>query len=346
VAEAFDVRTYRDEDAAEVLALLRAAFGDWPGPRVAAHDRPGDFFRWKHERNPHGPSFIVLAQADGRVAAMRAYMPWPLVAGGERASAVHTVDLATHPDYRGRGVSSQLSRHAIGILSQTKLFALGLPNDMSTSQSRRTGWRPVGKLPVWVRVRRPVRVLRRARSLRSVGRSLAVPSVEAEPVADCLVDAAAVAELMNDSRPDGPRFATDLDVPYLRWRYEPLLGDYRAVAEHEGGRLSGLAIFALRRRGELWEGSVCELLVRPGDHRTAARLLRQVARAAPLDYLAAVPAAGSSQAGILRRAGFVPSPTGGRALGVTLYSERVTPDPRQRGSWALSFGDLERLDLC
>ena len=91
---------------------------------------------------------------------------------------------------------------------------------------------------------------------------------------------------------------------------------------------------------------MCELFVRPGDHRTAGRLLRQVASAAPLDYLAAVPAAGSAQGRLLRRAGFVRSPIGGRALGVTLYQDAVTPDPRRRDSWSLSFGDLERLQLC
>ena len=118
------------------------------------------------------------------------------------------------------------------------------------------------------------------------------------------------------------------------------------MSEYSGGALTGLAIFGLRQRGELWEGSVCELLVRPGDRRTAARLLRQIVRAAPLDYLAAVPPAGTGQAGTLRRAGFVPSPIGGRALGVTLYADGVRPDPRLRESWSLSFGDLERLELC
>jgi hypothetical protein len=37
---------------------------------------------------------------------------------------------------------------------------------------------------------------------------------------------------------------------------------------------------------------------------------------------------------------------GGRALGVNVYREGATPDPRRRDSWALSFGDLERLELC
>jgi predicted N-acetyltransferase YhbS len=346
VAGPLEIRTYRDGDSAPLVDLLQASFGSWPGRRVAAHERPGELFSWKHERNPHGRSLIVVAEADGRVVAMRAYMPWPLEAGGQRLGAVQGVDLATHPDYRGRGATSELTTRARKILLEGETsLSLGLPNEMSRSQSLKAGWRPVGKLALWVRVRRPLRVLHRARSIKSVGRSLAVPSVEALPATDALADAGPVAELLR-WRDAGQRLATASDVDYLRWRYEPVLGDYRAVLERDAGGLSGIAIFALRKRGELWEGSVCELLVRPGDHRTAGRLLRQVARAAPFDYLAAVPAGASGQARVLARAGFVPSPAGARSLGVTPYVERITPDPEQRESWSLSLGDLERLDLC
>jgi hypothetical protein len=135
-------------------------------------------------------------------------------------------------------------------------------------------------------------------------------------------------------------------VDYLRWRYEPFLADYRGVAEHTAGRLAGLAIFRARPRGRLWEGTVCELIVRPGDRATAARLLGKVARAAALDYMVAAPVGGSAQARSLLRAGFVRSPAGGGKLGVTPYREGVVPDPFAPESWALSLGDLERLQLC
>ncbi|MEA2420058.1 MAG: hypothetical protein QOE60_2264 [Thermoleophilaceae bacterium] len=340
------MRGYRAGDGPRALRLLQAAFGDWPGNRVAAHARPEELFRWKHERNPHGPSRILVAEAGGELVGMRAYMPWPLEVDGRRVDAVHTVDIATHPDHAGRGINSELARQGMDGLRETRQFALGLPNERSRSISRKVGWQLVGRVPVWVRVRRPLRVVGRARSLKAVGRSLAEPSVEAAPAAAGLADAAAVEELLHASRSAEAQLATTTDVDYLRWRYEPLLGDYRAVAEHQDGRLSGLAIFGLRQRGELWEGSVCELFVRPGDHRTAGRLLAQIARSAPLDYLAAVPVAGSTQARLLRRAGFARAPVGGRALGVTLYRDGVQPDPRRLESWSLSFGDLERLQLC
>jgi GNAT superfamily N-acetyltransferase len=179
------VRTYRADDAPRVITLLRTAFGDWPGRRVAAHAEPDEFFRWKHERNPHGPSYIMLGEVEGRLAAMRAYMQWPLhVNGGERLDAVQGVDIATDPDFRGRGLSSGMLTGAIEHLRETKSFSIGLPNPMSTAMGVRMGWQMVGRLPVWVRVRRPLRVLNRARALKAQGRSLALPSVEAPPAAD------------------------------------------------------------------------------------------------------------------------------------------------------------------
>jgi hypothetical protein len=47
-----NIRPYREGEAPRVVELLQASFGAWPGPRVAAHDRPAEFFRWKHELNP------------------------------------------------------------------------------------------------------------------------------------------------------------------------------------------------------------------------------------------------------------------------------------------------------
>jgi GNAT superfamily N-acetyltransferase len=341
------LRTYRAGDAPRALALLQAAFGDWPGPRVAAHDRPDEFFAWKHERNPHGDSHIMFAEVDGRPVAMRAYMPWPLyVNGGQKVAAVQGVDIATDPQFRGRGLSSDMLRAAIETLRDSKSFSLGMPNPMSTSQSRRQGWREVGRLPVWIKVRRPLRVARRAAALKAPGRSLAVPSVEAPTAGQALADGVGVSHLLSQSRAHGPRFATSVDVDYLRWRYEPVLGDYHAVTEYDRDSLTGLAIFGMRRRGDLWEGTVCELIVRPGDQATARRLLRQVARAGPLDYLAAVPPANEALARTLARAGFVPSPVGGRGIALTPYHEGLRPDPFQRSSWSFSFGDLERLELC
>jgi GNAT superfamily N-acetyltransferase len=322
------IREYREGDAPAALDLLHSAFPDWPGPRVLAHDRPAEFFRWKHETNPQGASFIVLAEEDGRVIGMRAYMPWPLTAGGVATGAVQSVDLATHPDARGRGVNTQLQRHAMATLRDTTAFSIGMPNEMSRSQSRKAGWRPIGRLPVWVRIQRPLALARQVRGIRRPSDG-AAPTVDAPTAHSVLAQADWAAELPRVVHADQKRFSTAIDLDYLRWRYQPVLADYRAIA-HEN---AGLAIFRLRRRGSLNEAAVCELLA--PDRGTAARLLRAVADSAPFDYLVA----GAPSKGLVR------SPLGGPMLGVTPYRDTIEPDPAQRRSWALTLGELERIEL-
>ena len=53
--------------------------------------------------------------------------------------AVHTVDIATHPDHAGAG-SSELSQRGIAALRETRQFGLGLPNEMSRSNFISSWW--------------------------------------------------------------------------------------------------------------------------------------------------------------------------------------------------------------
>ncbi len=134
---------------------------------------------------------------------------------------------------------------------------------------------------------------------------------------------------------------TPRDPAYLRWRYgaAPLL-DYRAVASGAGDDVDGLAIFRVRPRGSLIEATVAETLVLDGDRRTARRLLRRVATAAPIDHVTCSFPPSSPQDAAARRAGFLRVP-GGMTLVVNTLGHELTPDPLDLRSWALSLGDLE-----
>ena len=63
------VRPYVAGDEAGVLQLLQAALGGGP-----ADHRPSSFFRWKHLENPFGPSYLLVAERDGRLIGLRALM--------------------------------------------------------------------------------------------------------------------------------------------------------------------------------------------------------------------------------------------------------------------------------
>jgi GNAT superfamily N-acetyltransferase len=295
-----NVRPFRAEDEAAVLDLLHAALG--PGP---IGERTPDFFSWKHRRSPFGRSLMLVAEDDGRVVGLRAFLRWRFRAGERTVAAVRAVDTATHPGYRRRGVFSRLTTEALEALDGEAEFVFNTPNPSSLPGYLKLGWRKVGRVPVRVRAGHFWR------------RSMSAP-----PAAAVLDES--LAPLLNRTSPPNGRLATPRNLDYLRWRYAsaPRL-DYRAVRE-EGG----LAVFRVRRRGRLREAAIAELLA--VDREVERRLVRAVARAAPVGHLAF---SGRRLPGFLR----VPR---GPTLVVRPLGD-VDPDPARPGSWALSLGDLE-----
>jgi GNAT superfamily N-acetyltransferase len=326
------VRPFVDEDLPRVLGLLDVSLGGGPAGR-----RPPELFRWKHLDNPFGRSLLLVAEHDDRLIGLRAFLRWRLAAGDRVLAAVRAVDTATHPDFQGMGVFSRLTRAALDAMEGQVDLVFNTPNGKSGPGYLKLGWREVGRVPVAVRVRRPLRLLtsRRARP----GGPAPAPPVTAGPAAAALEDTDAVAALLGrEPTPGG--LATPRTVEYLRWRYgaAPLLG-YRAVTEERGGELAGLALFRVRPRGGLWESTVAEVLA-AGDPATARRLLRRVAGAAPVDHLTLHAPAGSPLARAARRCGYLPSPAGIRLV-ANPRTAGIDPDPTRLDAWALSLGDLE-----
>jgi hypothetical protein len=266
-------------------------------------------------------------------------MRWSFRAGDQTFRAVRAVDTATHPDFQGQGVFRRLTLDALEELRADTDFVFNTPNEKSLPGYLKMGWREVGKVPIWIRVRHPLRLARGVRSIRTetaVGPQ--IPSF-APSATDALSDGSGVSSLLQESGRSGTRLTTDRTLSYLRWRYAdaPLL-DYRAVVEEGVDGLNGLAIFRVRPRGRLWESTIAEVLARPGDGSTARRLCRRIATAAPVDHLTCNLSTWS--AGVAARSGFVRSPLG-MTLVVNHLGGDLRPDPTDLRSWAFSLGDLE-----
>lgn len=326
---AISVRPFRPEDGPAVLDLLQASLGAGP-----TGERSADFFRWKHALNPFGPSFMLLAESEGAIIGLRAFMQWRFEGAGGTVHAVRAVDTATHPDYQGRGVFSRLTREALAAMEGSVDLVFNTPNEKSGPGYLKLGWRRVGRLPVSLRPR--------LRALRPPGGARAEPAVRAPAAGEVLSEAGAVDGLLERHADGERRLHTLRDAGYLRWRYAevPVLG-YRAVPEEEAGGLRGLAIFRLRPRRGRWECSVAEVIVGVGDRVAAGRLLAKVRAACPgADHVAALFPPRSTPALAARGRAFVPVPYG-PTLMVRLLGAEVDPDPTTRASWALSLGDVE-----
>ena len=98
------VRPYADHDLGGVLELLRAALGETPVLK-----RTPELFAWKHFNNPFGRSILLVAEAEGTIAGLRAFMRWELMtADGTTLRCVRAVDTATHPEFQRRGLAKAL----------------------------------------------------------------------------------------------------------------------------------------------------------------------------------------------------------------------------------------------
>jgi len=336
-ATKLQVRVFGEQDEPQVLELLDAALGGGP---VGAWTP--ELFRWKHAENPFGPSFMLVAEAGGRIVGLRAFMRWQFEAAGRTVRAIRAVDTATHPDYQGRGIFSRLTLEALDALRDDVDLVFNTPNEKSLPGYLKMGWRSVGRLPVSIRVLRPVRVLRRLRRLDGAERPDTVtPEGRAVSVPDALADEDGLTRLLSAAQSPSSGLRTPRTTEYLRWRYGDGSGlGYRAVQLHDRGRLRGLAIFRVRSRRRLWEATVSEVISEPADRGAARRLLRAVGRSTPVDHVACHVPPGSTVAGAARLAGFVPVPIG-ITLVVNPLREGLDIDPFDLRSWNLSLGDLE-----
>jgi GNAT superfamily N-acetyltransferase len=330
-----EIRPYADRDEPEVLELLNAALGAGP-----AGSRPSAFFRWKHLDNPFGRSYMIVAETEGRIVGLRAFMRWTLERETGIFRAVRAVDTATHPAYQGQGIFSRLTRRALEDLREEADLVFNTPNAKSLPGYLKMGWKVVGRVPIRARVRRPVRFLTRARRWRDdAPRGDVRLTVDAPAAQDVLGDGGLSGLVAERERPGG--ISTSVSLEYLRWRYgaAPLL-DYRALAERRDGRISGVAFFRVRPRGALAEATVSQVITAPGDIVTSRRLLRGVALAARVDHATCSFPPGSTPLNAARRAGFLPLP-GGLLLAVNDLGHTLEPDPSRPRSWAPSLGDLE-----
>jgi GNAT superfamily N-acetyltransferase len=330
-----EIRPYVGEDEPHVLELLRITLDRGP-----IGSRSPEFFHWKHFASPFGPSFMLVAETQGEIVGLRAFMRWRFHSDGEVMDAVRAVDTATDPAFQGMGIFSQLTREALEVLPGQAAFVFNTPNEKSLPGYLKMGWQMVGQVPISVRIRRPFRFIRRIGSIKSGGeRGTVELPAEADRAEDVLREGGPVSSLLNETAAPDARISTVRDLQFLRWRYAhaPHLG-YRAVCEWEGVRLKGLAIFRVRSRGRLLESTLADVIVAPGDGLTARRLMRQVLRSAPVDHVASHFTKGTGMAAA--SSGFHRAP-GGLTLVVNPLRTGLRKDPTILDSWALSMGDLE-----
>jgi GNAT superfamily N-acetyltransferase len=327
VVDELSIRAFEPADRDAVLDLLAASLG-W-----RSDEQHRDFFAWKHEANPFGPSLAWVADdPDAGIVGFRTLLRWRFDRpGGGTVEAVRAVDTATAPSHRGAGIFSRLTRRALDEIAGAAVgFVFNTPNDQSRPGYLKLGWEEVGRLRVQVR---PRSVRSAARTVRSrVPADLwSVPTDAGVAISDALADAEAVRALLH-SQPAAAGLRTARSPAFLRWRYGGFAAlGYRALL---GGPTAadGIVVFRLRRRGSAVECAAVEVLTPAADARPAGALVRRALRESGADHAIALEPAG-------RWPGFLSS----ERLGPILTWRGVGDEPPApvRDAWSLTLGDVE-----
>jgi predicted N-acetyltransferase YhbS len=227
------IRQGTDSDLQEVIALLRISLGEDRIPKTEA------LWNWKHRQNPFGPSPVLVAEIEGKIIGVRAFLKWEYLRNGQALSAQRAVDTAVHPDFQGKGIFSQLTRKLLdkSRLEGTELI-FNTPNPKSTPGYLKLGWEKWDRLPLKMKP-----VFYRGDS------TAAHPSLSWEKVDDLIT-------ALEGKEKDHPELKTHMVKGYLHWRYRdcPIV-DYRVISDRE----SYLLIY--RTKDSKWgkELRICDL---------------------------------------------------------------------------------------
>lgn len=331
------VRRAARTDAAAILDLVRASLGEGTIPRTA------EYWRWKHEESPAGASPVLVAEADGQLVGLRAFMRWRWRAHGVDVPAVRAVDTATHPDWQGRGIFKRLTLQLRTDMDREgAAFVFNTPNAQSRPGYLKMGWSLAGRPTMWMRPRRPLRLARVAlsRDLRGEGEP---PQVQAAPAAEVLAMPAVRALLAAGVREPIGRLHTPATREHLAWRYAGVPGfAYQAVVRGEGTD-AALLLLRARQRGALRELRLCDAVVgpTPAARRNLGALVRCLGALADVDMLVGMASGRPVLQRALAAAGFVPLPRTGPILTVHPLAAVGAPHPARLASWAATVGDLE-----
>jgi len=99
------IRLYQPGDERDIVNLLIDVFNGWTQFDLAC--TPLEHWKWKYLDNPFKRNWIVIVKAQGRVVGCAHAIPITIKVGDKEYYSSHGYDLAVHPDYRGRRLSSR-----------------------------------------------------------------------------------------------------------------------------------------------------------------------------------------------------------------------------------------------
>jgi GNAT superfamily N-acetyltransferase len=266
----FEIRRYRPGDETGIIALFELTFGRTMGPTESAQH-----WQWEFRDRPGAGIAILLAESAGKLAAQYAVSPLRLQVDGRDYPAALSLDTATAPEFRGRGLFPKLATQLYTELEADQCVAVfGFPNRQSApSFFHKLGWIELAPFPLLVKpLPGGIRTLLKSRGI--IG-GLVSPLGEAayalfrrRPVrTPSTLSFEEVRQLPEDvddlweRASAGKRVVAVRDRRHLDWRYlmRPETA-YRVQLAREARRLVGIVVTLVQNRHRFRSGFIMDLL--------------------------------------------------------------------------------------
>lgn len=309
-----------------IVSLLRQASRPWAALASVVH--LGDFWKWKHQDGPLGPSLISVAMAGSEVVGCIHSTPARLTLGGQVRFCCYTSDAAVRSDYRRKGLLYGLVDHANQVRTSAGMqfgYFMTLNPVLKKPYTRNYQTLPVDCtcfLKLWDLRPHLRRGLSTNRWIRLFGYALLALKSRLLNGQEGGRDAPGKYRIATitrfDERADDFLHASaapftvvgERTSPFVNWRFcDPRGGDFIAkAAVRDGEMLACVAAKIERSDPEYHSGFIVDILALPGESDAAEALVRDVVRQLHRTGVSSVRCMlpkSSPFAGTLRRCGFV-----------------------------------------
>ena len=352
----FAVASCGPQQRAEQADLFNACF---------AKDIDAAGLAWRYDDNPHGSaSSFVTRNGAGLAVSGYACSPRRMLAGTDAATLTavgQTGDVMTHPDWRKRGLFSDLDRAAMAETAERGWpLVFGLPNRRSAHIFLTLGWESVGSVRPWCFVQKSDAASRALRHREGRLAGWLVPLAARRGRAAMRRLAGALERFSVSTLDRFPPEVLELsaateerhsamvrrDAEYLNWRFvDSPSGLHRVLGLFEGGTLAAYAVIQVPGPGGPPGGFLVDVLARDEEAQRAAVAagLAELERLGA-SYVQATAIDGSSWQRTLEQSGFQP-PKPDNHLLVILYvhdpEHPLVAAARNPAGWYFTDGDRD-----
>jgi predicted N-acetyltransferase YhbS len=218
-----NIRLAGPADRPAIIELLRQSLGESTVPKSEA------LWFWKHEQNPFGKSYVLLAEEDGTLIGLRAFMQWDWQWQGKCYKAIRAVDTATHPAHQGKGIFKKLTLQQAEACKQAGVqFVFNTPNTQSKPGYLKMGWVEQGKMPLKFKIVKPF-----AMGYAMVFNKKKVSSYKDDPTPR-MEWPEKIFQLIDEAIKNDDHLSTAVSGSYIKWRYaDNPLANYNYITDKE-----------------------------------------------------------------------------------------------------------------